>query len=624
MSFIDELKRRKVIKVAIAYAVTGWLLIEIAATTFPMLMLPDWTATFVTVLLIIGFPIALIFAWAYEITPEGIKRDADAKRAEPAYGSGRKLDFAVIGLLALGIVYLVVDNYVLDVSETPTEDEIAEEPSPVPDRIMLAVLPLANLSGDPEQEYFSDGLTEEMITQLGYLPRERLGVIARTSSMYYKGKNKRVDEIGHELGVDYVLEGTVRRAGNLVRITAQLVQVKDQAPLWADSFEREFKDIFALQSEIARRITHALALEFLPVNKAHLPGTRPVNAEAYDAYLKGRYHETRGNFPEAFKYYEDAIQKDPNYALPYAAIGHTYAMQMTFDIITVEEGMQKHWDYTRKAAELAPGLAEVEVNYADMSFYADWDWSAGEAGFRRAYESNPASEGVVWHYALCLQNLGRFDEAIDVLERALELDPYSYQLNNTLANVFFYARQYTRAIEQLQKVIDMEPENSGHYNVLGQVLEKLERFDEAVEAYLQIYKLAGDGPDRLQALRDAYKAGGMRGFWLMRADQLHEDAATREIGPLQFARVYSRGGDKEQSLEWLEKAIAAQTGRGSPITIATIYAQLGEENKAVATLEKAVEQRSPFVVSLRISPRWDALRDHPRFQELVRRMNFPD
>jgi len=626
MRLVLELKRRNVIRVAIAYAITAWLLIEISATTFPMLRLPDWTATFVTVLLMIGFPVALIFAWAFELTPEGIKLDEDAvPSGSVTHRAGRKLDFAIIGLMAVGIFYLILDNYVVEDSPMDTVEEFSQDAISPDGRVMLAVLPLDNLSGDPEQEYFSEGLTEELITQLGYLPRDRLGVIARTSSMYYKGKDKRIDEIGRELGVDYVLEGSVRRAEDRVRITAQLIQVSDQAPLWAESFEREFKDIFALQSEVAQRITLTLALELMPADQARLPKTRPVNAEAYDAYLKGRYHETRGRFFKAIEYYEKAVQKDPAYALAYAALGHTYAMQMTFGQITVKEGEQKHWEYTRKAAELHPGLAEVEINFADFSFYADWNWSAGEAGFRRAYESDPGSEEVVAHYSYCLRAFGRFDEVIEVLERALRLDPHSRELNNSLVNTFLESHQYYRAIEQYQKMIEMEPQDARLYNALGRVLEDLGRFDEAVEAYLQSRSLAGDGADRTQALRDAYSAGDMRGYWLKRAEHLTETAANEEVSPAEFAIVYANAGDKDQALAWMEKLKeAAQSGRGSPLTIASIYTQLGETELAVATLEKAYEQRHGLLVYIKVDRKWDPLRDDPRFQDLVRRMNFPE
>jgi serine/threonine-protein kinase len=624
MGLFSELRRRNVIRVAIAYAITAWLLIEITTTTFPVLRLPDWTVTLVTALVLIGFPLALIFAWAFELTPEGIKLDEDVVPSESVtHHAGRKLDFAIIGLMAIGIVYLVLDNYVLEDSPSTIAEEFIQDTSPAEGKIMLAVLPIDNLSGDPEQEYFSDGLTEEMITQLGYLPRDRLGVIARTSSMYYKGKNKRIDEIGRELGVDYVLEGSVRRAEDVVRVTAQLIQVSDQAPLWSETFEREFKDIFTVQKELAQRISQTLALELMPAAQAQLPRTRPVNSEAYDAYLKGRFHATRGRYLQAAEHYQDAIRKDPDYALPYAALGHAHVMGVLFRDLPPEEGIQKHWDYTLKAAELEPGLAEVEVNFADSSFYANWDWSAGEAGFRRAYESDPGSEAVIAHYSFCLRALVRFDEAIEVLERALRLDPYSRQLNKSLVDSFIESHQYYRAIEQYQKMIEIEPQYAGNYHGLGRVFEGLGRSDEALEAYLQAGSLDGNSPDRLQALRDSYNAGGIRGYWRKRADLLVETAATEEVLPVSVAMFYARAGDKDQGLAWMEKS--TETAQHvSPITMAANYALLGEADLAVAALEQAYEQRHFWLVYLRNDPRFDPLRDDPRFQDLVRRMNFPE
>jgi TolB-like protein/Flp pilus assembly protein TadD len=626
MSVIDELKRRNVFRVGVAYVIVAWLIAQVTEIALDSFAAPDWVMKTVLFLLIIGFPLALIFAWAFELTPEGIKLDEDVVRSESVtHRTGRKLDFAIIGLLAVGIVYLVVDNYVLEKSPSKTAEEFTQDATSPEGKIMLAVLPLDNLSGDPEQEYFSDGLTEELITQLGHLPRDRLGVIARTSAMYYKGKDKRIDEIGRELGVDYVLEGSLRRAENRVRITAQLIQVSDQTPLWAESFEREFKDIFTLQSEVAQRITRTLALELMPAEQARLPRSRPVNAAAYDAYLKGRYHETRGDFLRAIEHYEEAIREDPAYALAYAALGHTYAMRMTFGQITVKEGAQKHWEYTRKAAELYPGLAEVEINFADSSFYAEWDWSAGEAGFRRAYESKPSSESVVWHFAGCLKALGRFDEAIGVLERALRLDPYSHQLNSVLVGIFLDSHQYYRAIEQYQKMIEMEPQDAGIQNALGHVFEDLGRFDEAMEAYLKAKSLAGDSADRLQALRDAYRASGIRGYWLKRAEHLTETAATQEVSPAAFASFYANAGDKDQALAWVDKLKeAAQREHVSAYNSALFYTRLGETDLAVASLEKAYELHAPLLAYLKVDRRWDPLRDDPRFQDLVRRMNFPE
>ena len=441
--------------------------------------------------------------------------------------------------------------------------------------------------------------------------------------MYYKGKDKRIDEIGSELGVDYVLEGSVRRADDRVRIMAQLIQVSDQAPLWAETFERDFKDIFALQGEIARRITHTLVSELLPAGQTWLPGTRPINPEAYDAYLKGRYYATRYEFPKAIRFYKEAIRLDPDYALPYAALGHSHAMQMSLGQAELEVAEQAG-EYIAKAAELAPGLAEVEMHFADLSFYIEWDWSAGEAGFRRAYETDPSSEEVVAHVSYYLRAFRRFDEAIEVLERALRLDPYSRQLNRSLVDTFVESHQVYRAIEQRRRMIEIEPQDLRLHNALGRLLEDLGRFDEAVETYLRVRRLNGDDVDRLEELQEAYQSGGIHGYWSKRAEHLMATEGIQNVPPLDLAFVYVRANDRVRALEWLEKAIAAQVGLGQPTAIANAYTQLGETDLALATLEKAHAQRHPFMVYLNAEVNWDPLRDHPRFQELVRRMEFPE
>ncbi len=627
MSFFDELKRRNVFRVGVAYLIAAWLLLQVADVVLDNIEAPTWVFQAILLLLVIGFPVAIIFAWAFELTPEGLQKEKDVDRSESVtHLTGRKLDFAIIGLMAVAILYLVLDNYVLEEAPSKTAEEVTQVAIPSVGKIMLVVLPLDNLSGDPEQEYFSDGLTEEMIAQLGGLQRDRLGVIARTSAMYYKGKNKRIDEIGRELGVDYVLEGSVRRAGNRVRITAQLIQVSDQTHLWAQSFERDLDDIFALQSEVAQRITSSLALELLPAEQARLQRTRPANSEAYEAYLKGRYHESRGGregYLRAIGHYEEAIREDPEYALAYAALGHTYTMQVALEYIPASEGDPKFWDYTRKAAELNPNLAEVEVNSADFRFYYAWDWSGGEAGFRRAFESDPGSESVVWHYALCLHVLGRYEEAIVVLERALPLDSHSSLLNYALVAIFLDSRQYEPAIEHYRKMIGLEPNDADIYNSLGNLYGDLGRDEEAVKAYLKARSLAGDSTDQVQALRDAHKARGLRGYWRKRLEHLME--AGEDVPPLTLAYVYAGLGEKDQALAWVnDLKEAAKHKRDTPLTFAAIYAVLGEKDQALAWLEKAFEQRSPLLAWLKVKRMWDPLRDDPRFQDLLRRMNFPE
>lgn len=562
------------------------------------------------------------------LASEGLQKadsDSDASYSAPPkrYLRARKIGFAAVGLMAATIVYLVL-AYPAPEKTTPKVSDHAIRDASLPERkIMLAVLPLDNFSNDPEQEYFSDGLTEELIAQLGNMQRNRLGVIARTSVMYYKGKSKQIDEIGRELGVDYVLEGSVRRAGNIVRITAQLIQVSDQTHLWAQSFERDVEDILALQSEVAQRITDTLALELLPGEYARLVRTRPVNSAAYEAFLKGRYHESRGGLREyskAIEYYEEATQEDPAYALAYAALGHTYGMLAYLDLVDFSEGMQKFADYTRIAADLDHSLAEVQVNFADFKFYADWDWSAGEVGFRRAFELRPDSESVIWHYALCLHALGRFIQAIEVLENALELDPYSRQINDALTDTYLDSRQFERAVVQYRKMIDIDPQDAVIYDSLGDALEQQGKYDEAVEAYLKARNLAGESADRVRALRAAYRASGIHGYWRKRVEQLM--AAPENKSPIKIVDIYARLSDTEQSQTWINEA--QQRGQVSPLTLARIYTRLGDNDQALALLELAYAEHKSQLAWLKVDRRWDPLRFDPRFQELLRRMNFPD
>ena len=281
MSFIDELKRRNVIRVAIAYAIAAWILIEVTATTFPILKLPDWSVTLVTVFVLIGFPLALILAWAYELTPEGVKKteevDADASIT---HSTGRKLDRIIIVALVVALGYFIWERQAL-IPGTDGQQGAVRMTS-------IAVLPFANLSGNPEQEYFADGITEDIITDLSQI--SGLFVIARNSSFQYKGKSLDLREVARDLNVKFVLEGSVRRAGNRVRVVAQLIDSKTDKHLWAERYDRELTDIFEIQSEIAERIADALQATLSPEEKAKLSRKPTANVEAYNLYLQGRFY----------------------------------------------------------------------------------------------------------------------------------------------------------------------------------------------------------------------------------------------------------------------------------------------------------------------------------------------
>lgn len=537
---------------------------------------------------------------------------------ESAGGANRKLIFLGAGLMATAVLSLALLTNLLGPAATGVV---------LPEgKIMLVVLPLENLSGDPRQEYFSDGLTEELIAQLGTLQRERLGVIAKTSSMYYKGKDMRVDEIGRELGVDYLLEGSVRRAGDRVRITAQLIQVNDQSQLWADSFERDFDDIFALQTEVAERVTRTLKLELLPVEQARLRRVRPANAEAYEAFLAGRLLDIRHDqqsLVRAIEHYERAVQADPEYALAYHALAHAWGTLAWAEFIPVTQSRDKEWYYLRKTAELDPHLAEVEVVFAEIRMYDVWDWAGAGAGFLRAYESDPGSEMVVWHYAIYLGLVGRHDEALEVARRGLQLNPHSRWINDVLARHLRDTGQFEQAIEQYRRIIELAPDLIRYHRSLGNLYEELGRDDEAVGVYLNVRRLAGDSTKRLQALHEASSAGGLRGYWREHLDQLLE--AREDVQPATLTDIYIRLGEKDQALTWVEKLKEhSQRTHVSPLAFAEIYTRLGDTDQALAWLERAYHQRSRRLVGLKVSRTWDPLRDDPRFEDLLQKMNFPD
>ena len=418
----------------------------------------------------------------------------------------------------------------------------------------------------------------------------------------------------------------MRRAGDRVRITVQLIRVSNQTQVWAESFERDFDDLFALQNEVAARVTRTLRLELLPEEQARLRSTRPANVEAYEAFLRGRYYDIQSDQEKlvtAIEHYEEAVRLDPGYALAYAALAHAWGTLGWADYIPVSESYEKQRQYTRKAAELDPDLAEVQVLFAEDSYYDVWDWATAEAGFRRAYESAPGSQQAVWHYAIYLSEMGRFEEAIVVAERGLELNPHSRVINGILASAYRNARQYERAIEQYRKIIGLVPNIIIYPNALGNLYEDLGRDDEALDFYVKARSLAGDGAERVQALRDAYGTGGIRGYWRKHLEQLIE--AHGEVPPLDFARIYARLDETDKALGWVRDLKGAvQLEHVSPFDLARIYTHLGENDQALGWLETAFEQRSRRLTTLKIVRLWDPLRDEPRFQDLLRRMNFPD
>jgi len=464
---------------------------------------------------------------------------------------------------------------------------------PLPRIESLAVLPLANLSGDPEQEYFADGMTEELITNLGKI--SALRVISRTSVMRYKGTKKPLPEIARELNMDAIVEGTVQRSGNRVRISAQLIQARPERHLWAESYERDLRDILALQSEVARAIANEIRLKLTPQEQTRLASARPVNPAAHEAYLRGRYHwnkVTDEGIRRSIREFEQAIEIDPQYAVAYAGVADAYIFLSAWSrAIPPKEVLPKAKAAAVKALEIDETLPEAHTALALARLLFELDWSAAESGLKRAIELNPSYPVAHQWYALLLSSLGRHDEAIAEAKRAHELDPLSLQSDAQVGLHYYFARQYDHAIQRLHQTLELDPNFPPAHYWLGIAYLEKGASQEALEALQTAVRLSGSSGLFEPDLARAYGLTGKR------------DAARRILGELQ---ELSR-----------KKYVPADS-------IAIIYIGLGDKNRALEWLEKAREEScAGSILLLKVAPWLDPLRSDPRFQDLLRRMNFP-
>ena len=472
--------------------------------------------------------------------------------------------------------------------------------SPIPLRsptghVMLAVLPFENLTGDTSQDYFSDGLTEEMIAQLGQLDPQRLGVIGRASVMHYR-HNQNLQQIARDLGIQYVLEGSVRRDPEKVRITAQLIRISDQRTVWSREYDRELTSILALQQEIAQEIAGEIQLTLgdspRRIVPARGPVTSPTSYEAYDLYLKGRYFlnkRTPLGFQQAIDYFQQAIAKDPRYALAYAGLADSYALTSSYNLDPGGKLPPKAHAAALRALQIDENLAEAHTALALIAENYDWDWQTAGKEFRRAIQLNPNYPTAHQWYAEYLAWQGRFDEAFAESERARQLDPLSLIITTDHAAILYYSRQYDRAIEQLHTVLDMEPTFPRANGLL-------------IQTYVQKGRFA-------QALADTEKwrrMNGSPGLWAMES------------------YVYGRAGRLAQARRALAR-FQQSNRRGQvdfPVALALAYAGTGDKEKLFDCLQEAFAERSNSLVALKVDPMYDPFRTDPRFQAFLRRVGL--
>jgi len=431
--------------------------------------------------------------------------------------------------------------------------------NPSPQRVMLAVLPFANLSGDAHEDYFADGLTEEMITQLGQLQPAKLGVIARTSTVRYKDTKETVAQIGRELGVGYLLEGSVRRGGDRVRITAQLIQAVEQTHLWAETYERPVTDVLSIQREIAEKITHSLSIQLLPAATS-VSASAHVNLESYDNYLLG-LHElgrgTRESGNKAIQYFQNAIATDPKDARFYAALGGAYDKLNTYHSSPTEM-MPRAKAAAQQALELDPNLAAAHVLLGDVHLLFDWDWAAAQTEYRRALDINPSSPEAQLGYATYLATLGHFDEALSRVQQAYLFDPLAIDSRNDALWIYYFSGRVPETLQQCQKAIELEPTADLPYAMLAM-------------AYAQMGQ-------RSETLRAADNA--------IRLTNSPSVIATT-------ASALARVGQSREAKQLLSKALEQAKERYiCRFIVAAAYAELGENEKAFESLEQAFLQRS--------------------------------
>ena len=565
-SFFSELKRRNVYKVAIAYIVGGWALSQGIAQVFPVFDVPNWAIRLIVLLIILGLPVALVLAWMFEITPEGIKRTADVDPTIPHTIHGAWIYIAILGL-AVSIALFYLGRY----SATPRQTA------------SVAVLPLLNESGDPKDEYFSDGLSEELIAALGQI--RGLKVIGRSSSFRFKDRKEEPRLIGERLGVNTLLEGTVRKQGDRVRIVAALVNAADGITLWTRTFDRELKDIFALQEEIAGAVANSLQVTLLGTENKSTQMATP-NVEAHNAYLQGHFHYRRSNvedYRQALAYYDQAIALDPNYAEVYAERGEVWTL--IGDLTgTRPTAYPKARSDAEKAVALAPELAEAHAALGWVRCFTEWNFAEGLPELQLAKKLSPTNPTANDLLARIVVYLGRIDDAERQARQAVELDPLSFATQFNLGRVLFVAGKLDEAEACGRKVAELQPTASSSHR--WQVFVAVERHD-------------GEG-----AMREA---------------QLEPDAAFH-LFLLSLAH-YIRGEQQEADATLTE--LVAKYRDRLAYQIAEAYALRGEKDKAFEWLQISFDNHDGGTLSLLVDPFLRGLQDDPRYKNLLAKLGLP-
>ena len=588
-SLFEELKRRNVFRAAAMYAVVAWVLIQIGEATFDALGLPEGSLRFLIIAVAVGFPVALVVGWLFDWTSEGLIRTSEDPEQEVVRLLGRRrIDYAIIGALGLALAMALFG---------PEVGSPAGEPAPIRS---IAVIPLEDLSASGTGEYFADGMTEALISNLARI--DTLKVISRTSVMRYKRTVLPVPQIALELGVDALLEGTVVRDGDRVRVTAQLIDGRTDHHLWAEQYERDLRDILSLQREIASAVAAEVEAQLSPFARAALDVRPPVVPEALEAYLKARYFAGRYTPAASLRsrrHYEDAMRIDPDFPLPYAGLAdnlscaplHTWAVPAAGADRVPTAVMDLALELASRAEELDPTLPESQVALGLVRMFRDWNWEEALHRIERGLARNPSFEMGHRAKALVLVHLRRFDEAKASVDRSLDLDPLNPMGVSTAGDIYEWMGDTDRAIELWEEATALDASHPLGLQGMGVARCRAGRVDLGVALLEQARRTSEDDP-------------------LVAGDLGHclASAGRTEPARLILAELQQRSG-----AEWV-----------SPVALARIHLGLGELELAVDELERAFRIRAYRILQIGLDRRWDPVRDDPRFQAILEGMGLAD
>ena len=578
-NFLTELKRRNVYKVAIAYGVVAWLLMQVASQIFPFFEIPNWAVRLVVLLLVIGFPVAMILAWAFELTPEGLKRTEVADELPRKSEQKRAWIYVVIiaGAVAAGLFFF--GRY----TSSKRGAQMSEK--------SIAVLPFENRSEDKANAYFAEGVQDEILTRLSKIAD--LKVTSHTSTQHYKSVPENLAEIAKQLGVAHILEGSVQKSGDAVRVNVQLIKAANNSHVWAETFDRKLTDIFSVESDVAKAIADQLRAHITRQEEQVIAAKPTKNIEAYDAYLRGRYFwnkRTSDGIKHAIEHFQQSIERDPDFALGHAGLADSYIALTFYNFAAPHETMPKAKESAIKALALDNTLAEAHASLAHILMNYDWNWSAAEKEFKRSIELKPdyatAREWYAIHY---LTATGRLEEAVQEMKKALELEPASLVMNTFMGATLYYAGRYDEAIDQCRRTIEMDPNFAVAHWHLGLAYEQKQALDAATEEFKKAISLSGGSP-------------------LMKAA---------------LVRAYAKAQKKHEANEMLnELNEPSKQQYVSAYEVATIYVALGNNEQAFQLLEQAYAEHSFHLVYLNVSPQFKPVRSDRRFQDLVQRIGL--